>query len=445
MDVREYFKNKKITVQGLGLLGRGVGDVAFLAQAGADLIVTDLKTEDELEDSLEKLQGFSNITYRLGEHVTDDFKGRDIILRAPNAPLDSEFLEVAQRNGAHITQSTALFAKLTSATLVGVTGSRGKSTVTQMIFEGLKVAGRQAHLGGNVRGMSTLALLPEVGGEDVMVLELDSWQMQSFGDEKISPHVAVFTTFLPDHMDYYKGDMERYLAEKANIFKYQTPEDVFVAGDQANRILEEEYSADMLGQKYVASETDIPPDWELLVPGRHNRYNAGCAKKALEALGVSEDVIRKSLTSFRGLPFRLEFVREVDLPAQAGGVKIYNDSNGTSPDATIAALNAFPDNDVVLIAGGTDKNLSTEKLAKEIKTKTKGLVLLSGSGTDHLKKHLEEGTYTEVGTLEECLEKARSLVTAGDVIIFSPGFSSHEKFRNEYDRGEQFTALVKKL
>lgn len=438
MDYRDYFKDKKITVMGLGLLGRGVGDVAFLAELGADLVVTDLKTEDELEESIVKLSGYANITYRLGGHDLDDFKNKDLILRSANIPLDSEYLKEAERHGIPVTQSTALFAKFTEAKLIGVTGTRGKSTVTQMVYEIFKKTGERTFLGGNVRGVSTLALLPELQKEDYCVLELDSWQLQSFGTEKISPHVAVFTTFMQDHMNYYKGDMLQYLDDKANIFKYQTPGDVLVIGNQADRIIEEKYNNDILAHKYVASGFDIPHDWQLKMPGDHNRYNAGIAKVICEQMGVNDEIIKKVITEFKGMPFRLEFVGEVD------GVSIYNDSNGTSPDATIAAINSFGDKNIVLIAGGTDKKLDVEKLTEEIQGKVKGLVLLSGSGTDRLKEFLLPGSYTEFDELGECLTQARELADDADVVVFSPGFSSFEKFKNEYDRGEQFTELVKK-
>lgn len=421
---------------GLGLLGRGVGDIAFLADHGADLIVTDLKTETELKDSLYKLQGYENIKYRLGGHDLEDFSDRDLIIRAPNVPIDSEFLKEAKKNDIPITQSAVLFAKLTKGKLIGVTGTRGKSTVTQIIYEILKNSGERVFLGGNVRGVSTLALLPEVQEDDYVVLELDSWQLQSFGDEKISPKVAVFTAFMSDHMNYYKGDIERYLDDKANIFRYQTPEDLLVVGNQVNEIVEKKYSKDILADKYVASESNIPHDWKLKIPGIHNRYNAGIAKVVAENLNISDEIIRKTITEFKGLPFRLELVIDKD------GVYVYNDSNSTSPEATIAAINSFPDKNIILIAGGTDKNLETKKMAEAIKKNTKKLILLSGSGTDKLKKYLDEGSYLERDTIEDCVDESFSLAKPGDVIVFSPGFSSFEKFKNEYDRGEKFNKAL---
>lgn len=437
------FKDKKVTVMGLGLLGGLLNDIIFLADHGVELIVTDIKSEKELRSSVEKLKHYKNITFVLGEHRREDFKERDFILQPGNVPLNSLYLEEARNNDIPIFVSESLFAKYAKGIeIVGITGTRGKSTVTQMIYETLKSdqsrSGR-VFLAGNVRNTSTLALLDDVREGDMVVMELDSWALHGMGDVKISPHIAVFTTFMQDHMNYYKGDMRAYLDDKANIFKYQTPADVLVIGNQADRIIEENYASEMLAQKYVASDLDIPHDWQLKILGIHNRYNAGLAKVACEHMGVNGEVIKKMLTEFKGMQFRLEYLRDVQ------GVSFYNDSNGTSPDAVSAAIHSFENRNVILIAGGTDKNLDVAELAGDIQGVVKGLVLLSGSGTDRLKEFLEPASYIEAETLEECIAQARVLASEGDVVVFSPGFSSFEKFKNEYDRGEQFTTLVENI
>jgi len=433
------FKGKRITLMGLGLLGRGIGDARFLAEQGADVLVTDLKTEEELTDAITRLEGFSNISFRLGCHDLEDFRDRDMVIRAANVPLDSVYLKEAEKNNILITQSAALFAKYTTGTIIGVTGTRGKSTVTQMVYEIIKATGKTVFLGGNVRGVSTLSLLSDVEKDDYVVLELDSWQLQSFGDEKISPYIAVFTTFMPDHMNYYKNDLDWYLSDKANIFKYQTPEDIFIVGLQVEEMLEQEYSEDMLAKKYVASDADIPHEWVLNIPGLHNRYNAGIARSVARALDIKDDVIQKTLESFKGLPGRLELIETIK------DVAIYNDTNSTTPDATLAALESFPKGKIVLITGGADKDLALDIFAEEIHDQAKGVVLLSGTGTEKLKELLEPGTFIECDNLTEAVNQARALASSGDTILFSPAFASFGMFVNEYDRGEKFVQEINKI
>ena len=224
IDYKRYFKNKKITVMGLGLLGRGIGVVKFLAEQGVKLTVTDLKNKKELKLALDKLKKFKNIKYVLGEHKLDDFKNRDLIIRAANVPLDSVYIKEAQKNNIPIEMDASLFARLSLATIIGITGTRGKSTVTKIIYNSLKkhsLKNRNVFLGGNIKGIATLPLLKKAKKGDFVILELDSWQLQGFGDLEISPHISVFTNFMSDHLNYYKGDMQHYFDDKANIFKYQ--------------------------------------------------------------------------------------------------------------------------------------------------------------------------------------------------------------------------------
>src|SRR3990167_8471872 len=162
MDASAHFRDKKITVMGLGLLGRGVGDTKYLAECGADLVVTDLKTREHLAESVIQLEHFKNIQFVLGEHRIEDFRDRDLILKAAGVPLDSIYIAEAKKNNIPVRMSADLFAELSGVTCIGVTGTRGKSTVAEMIYEILKTADRKVLLGGNVRGVSNLELLKEV-------------------------------------------------------------------------------------------------------------------------------------------------------------------------------------------------------------------------------------------------------------------------------------------
>jgi UDP-N-acetylmuramoylalanine--D-glutamate ligase len=445
-DVCEPFEGKRITVMGLGLLGRGVGDVEFLAKCGAQVVVTDKKSEGELAESVEKLKGYKNVSFHLGEHDEKDFTDTDMIFKAAGVPLNSPYITAARKAGVPIYMSTALFAKYAmeaGATVVGITGTRGKTTTTQMIHEILEKQflqkdgetvspRRKLLLGGNIRGVSTLALLPRVTKDTIIVLELDSWQLQGFGDLKISPQIAVFTNLLADHQNYYP-DMDSYFADKANIFRFQRSGDTLVCG---KGIAEKIKAARPPVAPLVPGP--LPSDWTLKVPGEHNRENAALAAAALQALNMSEDEIHRGLESFEGVEGRLQLVREVR------GVKIYNDNNATTPDATIAALKALdPEGkrNIVLIMGGADKGLDMSGMRAAIHEHCKSVFLLAGTGTDRIRKDTPDTPVFD--SLDDAVHAALKAWSAGDILLFSPAFASFGMFKNEYDRNDQFVALIK--
>ena len=427
---------------GLGLLGRGVGDVAFLAECGAELIVTDRKTREELATSLGALAAYPNITYVLGEHRMEDFEGCDMVLVAAGVPLDSPYVAHARNAGVRIAQSAALFAQLSRVPIIGVTGTRGKSTVTHMIHHVLAhmTEGGSVLLGGNVRGVSNLQLLKEVHEDSLCVMELDSWQLQGFGWAEISPQIAVFGTFMEDHMNYYHGSMDAYFADKANIFRYQEDGDVLVTTREVFERAKEYAAHEGFGLDQDVRLVDasiLPDDCMLAMPGEHNRLNAALAYEALKATGLSDDEIFEGLASFPGVPGRLEYLGEKD------GVKIYNDNNATTPTATRAGVTALAEGkNVVLIMGGAGKDLDMSPLLEVIPQHCKTVVLLPGTGTDRIREALSG---IPVASLDEAVATALENAVAGDVILFSPAFASFGLFKNEYDRGDQFVATVRKV
>lgn len=419
---------------GLGLLGRGVGDARYLASCGADLIVTDLKSEDALASSHKELEHFPNIRFVFGKHQLEDFSRRDMILKAAGVPNDSPYLVKAREEGTPVRMSADLFAQYAKVPLVGVTGTRGKSTVTHMIYEILKSAGRKPVLGGNVRGVSTLALLESIKGDEIAVLELDSWQCQGFGEARISPNIAVFTNLMPDHMNYYHGSMEAYLDDKAQIFLNQKKGDTFIAGAQVAALLEETCGGRMPNGPIVPEQ--LPEEWKLTVLGAHNRENASLARAVAGTLGIPDTLVRETLESFSALAGRLEFVREVR------GVRIYNDTNSTTPEAARAALEALDEgtHSTILIMGGADKGLDMTRLIKDIPKRTKKTILLEGTGTARIRALIPEAPV--FGSLKEAFEEAMRDTAAGDTVVLSPAFASFGMFKNEYDRGDQFIALA---
>lgn len=431
---QEIFKAKKITVLGLGLLGRGVGDVEFLAKCGADVLVTDKKSEDQLQQSVDKLKMYPHVSFRLGGHDVEDFKHCDLVVKAAGVRLDSAEIMAAKEAGVQVAMSTALFAKYAAeagAKIVGVTGTRGKSTVSHMIYHALKTAGKRAFLGGNVRGVSTLALLPAIEAGDIAVLELDSWQLQGFGDLQMSPHIAVFTNLMPDHQNYYPS-MDAYFADKANIFRYQKTGDTLIIGpDIESRVRAVPSPIEPLIPEKLA------PDWMLKIPGEHNQFNAACAASALLALGLTVDKIQQGLESFEGVEGRLQLVGEVN------GVKIYNDNNATTPEATVAALKALQDGDrnsIILIMGGSDKGLEIDQLIEEARSTCKKIVLLAGSGTERVQAAFPDAILCT--NLNDAFSAAMDSAAEGDIILFSPAFASFGMFENEYDRNDQFMRII---
>ena len=456
-NYQEKFKNKKITIMGLGLLGRGLGYTKFLAECGADLIVTDLKTKEQLSTSLKALSKFKNIKYTLGEHKLEDFRNRDMIIRMTNVPLDSIHLAEARKNNIPIEMDVSLFLKCAPETMViAVTGTRGKSMTTTLIYEILKAnekfLKRKVYIGGNIRGVATLPLLKKVSSAklgtskagDILVCELDSWQLQGFGEAKISPHISVFTSFMPDHMNYYKGSMEKYFDDKANIFRYQKKGDVLIIRPGMKKFISKN---NVKGKLIVINKKQVQ-DWKFIVPGEHQRENLACAVEVAKQLDIPEAKIKKVVKDFKGVEGRLQLLRVYK------GIKIYNDNNATTPEATIAGIEAlgnspkqgFGERNIVLICGGADKKLDLNNFVKEVNKGCKAVSLIPGTGTDILLKDYKLKIPYEVGKdFKDVIIKAFKFTKKGDIILFSPAFASFGMFNNEYERNDLFMKLIKRL
>ncbi len=430
-----FFSGKKVTLLGLGLLGRGVGDAAFLARHCAQLQVTDMKSAEELRPSLEALTPYDNISFTLGRNDASLFDAVDCVVKGNGVRLDHPCIERARENGIPVYMSTALFAQFSPIPLIGITGTRGKTTVTCMIAEILRRAGKKVLLGGNIRGVSTLALLPEAASYDVGVLELDSWQLQGFEDLKLSPHLSVFTTFYPDHMNYYDGAMDRYLFDKTAIFRHQKLEDTLFLSEQAAPFLQKEQTEHSGAWITVPP---LPPTFGLQIPGAHNRLNGALAKAASVRFGIGEEIADAALRAFTGVEGRLHAL---------GTYKdrlIYNDNNATTQEATLAALDSFSPEATVLIFGGADKGLPIDRLAETLVTRKIRCVLLAGTGSDRILPLLPT-VPPRAASMAEAVDLAFSLSKPRDTILLSPAFASFGLFQNEYDRNDQFVAEIKKL
>jgi UDP-N-acetylmuramoylalanine--D-glutamate ligase len=437
-NYKDFFSGKRVTVMGLGLLGRGLNDAKFLAKYCAEVLVTDLKSAEDLKNSVAELSDLPNIKFVLGEHRLCDFRKRDFILKAAGVPLDSEYIAHAKENGIPVYMDEALFVMLAPKILtIGVTGTRGKTTTTMMIDSILSASDRGYFVGGNIRGVATLPLLEEIEEGDTVLMELSSWQLQGFGDLSMSPNIGVFTNFYDDHFNYYKSDTEAYFNDKSFVYRYQKPSDSVIFGSD---IADHFKQRIMLAQsdKFEIGASDLPTDIVLKIPGEHNRFNAALAWKVAETLGISPEVRKHGLESFAGVPGRLELVRVTH------GISFYNDTTATTPDATVNAIEALKDKGpIILIMGGFDKGLDMDMIFDSLSV-VKKIILLPGTGSDSIVgKGL--ANYEKVSSLQEAIDKAMTLADSGDIVLLSPAFASFGLFKNEFDRGDQFDAIVKSI
>lgn len=450
-DYRDFFKNKKITIMGLGLLGGALNDAIFLAKCGVKLTITDLKTKKELEFSLKKLKKYSRIKYVLGQHDIEDFKKADLILQPGNVPTNSLYLIEARKNNIPIHESESLFMQYANGiTTIGITGTRGKTTTTYLIYEIIKSwletekSSRNVFLAGNVKGNSTLALLGKIRGGDIVVMEMDSWCLNGLSNIKKSPNISVFTNFMPDHLNFYfkgscteKEALERYFNDKSQIYFNQKKNDYLICGENISRKI-----GNILATKIITKKSDVPKDWKTKIKGDHNLENIACAIAVARVLRVDEKIIKKAVENFNGVEGRLQFVRGYK------GVRIYNDTTSTTPDATIVALKSLGNikkNNVVLIMGGADKNLDMTELVKEIPKYCRSLVLLSGTGTNKVESLKSKVKSYETDNLKEAVLMAINDCQKGDILLFSPAFASFGMFKNEFDRGDKFINIINSL
>lgn len=459
----EDLRGKKITVMGLGLHGGGIGTVRFLHSAGAKVTVTDMKSKEELAASLEKLKELKGIEYVLDQHRPGDFSQADMILKTPPVPWDNKYVKIALDKKIPVEIDSSLFFKLCKNPVIGVTGTRGKTTTASLIYEILKVAGKNPVKVG-IGQVSVLDKLSSLKKDSVVVFELSSWRLSALGRHKLSPKISVLTNIYPDHLNYYKN-MDAYIADKKQIFLHQKASDVCVFNwdDEILNKFEPETKFELIkfSQNKISNGKSVFIDGEAIylndgidekkvldvaevkIRGRHNLSNVLAAIGAAYAFGADIRSIRKAVVEFSGLPHRLEFVREWN------GVKYYNDTAATSPEGAISGINSFAES-VILICGGADKKLDMTQMAKAICEKAKGLIFLKGEATDKLVAAIKKISpdycgFEVVSSMEKAVELAKNASESGDVVLLSPGAASFGFFLNEFDRGDKFRAAVKKL
>jgi UDP-N-acetylmuramoylalanine--D-glutamate ligase len=446
---------------GLGLHGGGLASARFFAERGAEVTVTDLRDEKELRPSIEKLSNLT-VRYVLGKHETEDFSGADLVIKNPAVTLDSPYLQAAK----HIETDISIFLQLYTGRIVGVTGTKGKSTAAAAIQYLLKTEFPGARLGGNIT-ISPLTFLGDTDGKSQepsppVILELSSWQLADLrGKGVLNPDVALITNILRDHQNRY-ASMDDYVSDKMVLFEGQTSKQTAIVNYDDPVLLP---LSDALHAKVMYfSKTRLPSDLhgvfldglegicrnsrgetriipeELEIRGSHNRLNLLAAALAARSLGLDPVKIRRAAARFKGIEHRLEFVKK------ARGISFYNDSAATIPDAVIAAVQSFS-KPVILIAGGTDKELDFA-LFKTLREYVKAIHLLDGTATAKIVEVLQNSGTAFKGpfaSLEKLFESIMQQAGSGDTVVFSPGCASFGMFKNEFDRGNKFKMMVQEL
>lgn len=449
-------RGKRVLIMGLGLHGSGIASARYAAQQGAQVRVTDLRPAEVLAPSIAALAGLP-IEYILGQHRDEDFAWAEIVLRVPGVKRTSPYLRIAREHGAQIEQEIALFFSACPGRIIGVTGTRGKTTTSTLLYELVKASGQPTVLGGNVSGVETLSLLPAITPQTQVVLELSSWQLEALEPHRMSPAVAVMTNIYPDHLDTYDG-MEDYAAAKANIFRHQQPGDlaVFNYDNEWTRRMGEEAPAEQTwftslerGGSFLRGSDQLVPFTfrDTPLPGIHNLENILLATTTARLLGIPDETIARITREFRGVPHRLQEIAVIN------GVHYINDTTSTTPVAGKAALRAFA-GPIVLVAGGNTKHLPLAGWPAAIVERCRDLVLLKGTGSDELLPALEaeasrqgrpsplRGVFNDFPV---AMKAAVVLAQPGDTLLFSPGFTSFGMFLNEFDRGDKFVEFVEKL
>lgn len=442
---------------GLGLHGGGLASARFFAEQGARVTITDQQDEKALARSLEKLRGFP-VRLVLGRHEAKDFSDTDLVIKNPGVPADSPWLKLSREHGVRIETDISCFLAACDNPLVAITGSKGKSTTASAIHAGLSAHNPAAKLGGNIT-VSPLTFCTSLKPDTPVVLELSSWQLADLaGMNLLKPRVSMITNILPDHMNRY-ASMTDYINDKRIIYQRQDASDysIFNLDDPATASFRAESKAHHLFFSNDRLPADLEGGWvehekcgiringqiytvldkPLALPGRHNRLNLLAAVLALIVMGVEPEVVSDSLARFTGIEHRLEFFLEQN------GIRFYNDSAATIPHAVNEALRALP-GPLILITGGTDKNIDFEPFAETAKS-PKNIVLLEGSATDKIisllnREHISyQGPYPGLETaVREVLRSAKR----GDTVLFSPGCASFGMFLNEFDRGKKFKQVV---
>ncbi|MEX2008398.1 MAG: UDP-N-acetylmuramoyl-L-alanine--D-glutamate ligase [Candidatus Spechtbacterales bacterium] len=453
------FRDKHITIMGLGVAGGAVEDALFFIRQGAHVTVTDTKTEAELASSVARLKG-QPVTLHLGGHREEDFTKADLILRNPAVPSNSPFLDTARRHHVPIEMGSGLFSELADLSkLIGITGTKGKSTTTALTHAVVRVRHPDAYCGGNVDG-SPLKFVDEANRGQWGVMELSSWRLESMAEHEKSPHVALITNIAQDHLNRYER-YEDYREAKKHIFRFQNKDDIAILNADDGYLLSvaNEVPSTLLwfsvlgrpdapggsvgvylkeGTLHYGEETALLA--KLSMRAVHHPANIVAALTVGRVLDVPFAKALKAIAEVPTLPGRLEYV------ATVSGVAFYNDTTATNPYAAKTSLERMAiQGSVSIIVGGEDKRMDFSELAEAL-SQAKAVFVLPGTASEKLLAQvarLNVPHVTPVATLREAVEGA--FASKADIVLLSPAAASFNMFVNEFDRGDTFVKEVQRL
>ncbi|MCI9178385.1 MAG: UDP-N-acetylmuramoyl-L-alanine--D-glutamate ligase [Clostridia bacterium] len=457
-EFENYLKGKKVAIIGLGISNIPLLD--YFYKLGAEVSIFDKRPKEALDkEAMNKIQNYHFIVYA-GEDSLMNLQGFSMIFRSPSCRPDTPEIVAEVEKGAILTSEIEMLMQTCPGTIIGITGSDGKTTTTNLIYQILKEKGYRCYLGGNV-GIPLFTKVAQMKKEDMVVLELSSFQLI---DMQISPHISVITNISPNHLDIHKS-YEEYIEAKKNIFKYQNEDDILVLNfdNEITKTMKKKAKGKVIyfsktqklengiicDNNIIKSCTDnirrhILNVKDILLRGKHNYENI-CTAIAATASLVEPEIQIQAIKKFQGVEHRLEFIREIN------NTKWYNDSIGTSPTRTIAGLNAF-DEKIVLIAGGYDKHLDYTPIAKPIVDHVSSLILMGATAPKieeavklELKKQGKQIPIYHCSSLKETVDKAYEIAKKDEIVLFSPASASFDMFKNFEDRGNQFKELVKKI
>ena len=457
-EFEKYARGKKVAIIGIGVSNLPL--LEYFYDLNARVTIFDSKESNQISvEAMQKIEkyGFEFIG---GKDSLSRLKGFDIIFRSPSCMPDRPELVEAVENGAVLTSEIEMVLKLAPCKVIGVTGTEGKTTTTTLINEIVKKSGRKTYLGGNM-GKPIFTKIRNVKPENIIILELSSFQLS---DMDISPDISVVTNIYPDHLNVHKS-YEEYRESKKNIFKHQSENGIVVLNydneftrefaKEANGKVIFFSSKEKLDDGFIYDKADgtikyckdgvrrhIMKKEDIKLRGIHNYENI-CAALAATSSIVDVDTQVKAIEEFTGVEHRLEFVRELN------NVKWYNDSIGTSPASTVAGLNSF-DEDIILLAGGSDKGLDYKEVGEAIARKVRALILTGPTSEkiENATKQALNGKSIEIyytSNMQESVSLAKEIAKAGDVVLLSPASASFDLYKNFEDRGHQFKDCVNNL